>query len=286
MIERLCIIGVGLIGGSLARALREAGYCRSVVGAGRNPENLRHAIELGVIDSYETDLARAVAGADMVLVAVPLGAMEPVFSAIRGHLADGAVLTDAGSAKVSVIEAVRRAFGEVPENFVPGHPIAGIEQSGVAASLPDLYRNRRVILTPLPETAAAATQRVRSMWEVAGAEVVDMEPVHHDAVLAATSHLPHVLAFTLVESLARLQDKAEIFEYAAGGFRDFTRIASSDPVMWRDICIANGDAIQQMIERFIGDLQVLDRAVEARDGDRLLQIFADAKAARDRFVHK
>jgi len=286
MIERLCIIGVGLIGGSLARALREAGYCGSVVGAGRNPENLRLAVELGVIDSYETDLARAVAGADMVMVAVPLGAMEPVFRAIRGNLADGAVLTDAGSAKVSVIEAARRAFGELPANFVPGHPIAGIEQSGVVASLPGLYRNRRVILTPLPETAAAATRRVRDMWEVAGAEVVDMDPVHHDEVLAATSHLPHVLAFTLVESLARLHDKAEIFEYAAGGFRDFTRIASSDPVMWRDICLANGAAIQQMIERFIGDLQVLDAAVEARDDDRLLQIFTDAKAARDRFVHE
>jgi len=286
MIERLCIIGVGLIGGSLARALRETGYCRSVVGAGRNPENLRHAVELGVIDSYETDLARAVTGADMVLVAVPLGAMEAVFSVIRGHLADAAVLTDAGSAKVSVIEAARRAFGEVPANFVPGHPIAGIERSGVAASLPGLYRNRRVILTPLPETAAAATRQVRAMWEVAGAEVVDMDPVHHDEVLAATSHLPHVLAFTLVESLARLHDKAEIFEYAAGGFRDFTRIASSDPVMWRDICLANGAAIQQMIERFIGDLQVLDAAMEARDGDRLLQIFTDAKAARDRFVRE
>jgi prephenate dehydrogenase len=284
MIERLCIIGVGLIGGSLARALREAGYCRSVIGSGRSSGNLRHAVELGVIDSYETDPARAVAGADMVLVAVPLGAMEPVFSAIRGNLAKGAVLTDAGSAKVSVIEAVRHAFGEVPANFVPGHPIAGIEQSGVAASLPDLYRNRRVILTPLPETAGIAIQQVRAMWEIAGAEVVEMDPVHHDEVLAATSHLPHVLAFTLVESLARLHDKAEIFEYAAGGFRDFTRIASSDPVMWRDICLANGDAIQQMIERFIVDLQVLDAAVESRDGDHLLQIFADAKAARDRFV--
>lgn len=286
MIKRLCIIGVGLIGGSLARALREAGYCKTVVGAGRSPENLRHAVELGVIDSFETDLARAVTGADMVLVAVPLGAMEAVFSAIRGSLADDAVLTDAGSAKVSVIEAARRAFGEVPANFVPGHPIAGIERSGVAAALPDLYRNRRVILTPLPETAADPVRRVRSMWEVAGAEVVDMEPVHHDEVLAATSHLPHVLAFTLVESLARLHDKAEIFEYAAGGFRDFTRIASSDPVMWRDICLANGAAIQQMIERFIDDLQVLDAAVEAGDGERLLQIFGDAKAARDRFVHE
>jgi len=285
MIERLCIIGVGLIGGSLARALRAAGYCRHVVGSGRNADNLRLAVELGVIDSYDTDPARAVAGADMVLVAVPLGAMEPVFAAIRGKLADDAVLTDAGSAKVSVIEAARRAFGEVPAFFVPGHPIAGTERSGVAASLPDLYRNRRVILTPLPDTTAEATRRVRAMWETAGAAVTQMEPVHHDEVLAATSHLPHVLAFTLVESLARLHDKAEIFEYAAGGFRDFTRIASSDPVMWRDICLANGDAIQLMIERFIGDLQVLDQAVEARDGERLLQIFGDAKAARDRFVH-
>jgi prephenate dehydrogenase len=285
MIERLCVIGVGLIGGSLARALRDGGHCRHVVGSGRNPDNLRHAVELGVIDSYDTDPARAVAGSDMVLVAVPLGAMEQVFNAIRGSLADGAVLTDAGSAKVSVIESARRAFGELPPGFVPGHPIAGTERSGVAASLPELYRRRRVILTPLPQTAPAAVQRVRTMWEAAGAVVVVMDPVHHDEVLAATSHLPHVLAFTLVESLARLQDKAEIFEYAAGGFRDFTRIASSDPVMWRDICLANGHAIQRMIERFIGDLQALDRAVEARDGERLLQIFADAKAARDRFVH-
>jgi prephenate dehydrogenase len=222
----------------------------------------------------------------MVLVAVPLGAMETVFAAIRDHLADGAVLTDAGSAKVSVIESVHRVFGAPAEFFVPGHPIAGIERSGVTASFAELYQGRRVILTPLPETAAAAVARVRALWEAAGAGVVEMEPVHHDEVLAATSHLPHVLAFTLVESLARLHDKKEIFEYAAGGFRDFTRIASSDPVMWRDICLANKAAIQAMIERFIGDLQALDRAVEARDGERLLQIFGDAKAARDRFVEK
>ncbi len=157
---------------------------------------------------------------------------------------------------------------------MPGHPIAGTERSGVDGLVRGTLPGRRVILTPLPETAATAIARVRAMWEAAGARVVEMEPVHHDEVLAATSHLPHVLAFTLVESLARLQDKREIFEYAAGGFRDFTRIASSDPVMWRDICLANSAAIQAMIERFIGDLQVLDRAVEARDGERLLQIFA------------
>jgi prephenate dehydrogenase len=284
VIKRLCIIGVGLIGGSLARALRAAGYCGEVIGAGRNPVHLRQAVELGVIDRFETDPGQAVAGADVVLVAVPLGAMEGVFRAIRGHLTADTVLTDAGSAKGSVIEAARRAFGRVPDYFVPGHPIAGTENSGVAASVPELYRNRRVILTPLENTDPAAALRVRAMWEAAGAHVSEMEPAHHDAVLAATSHLPHVLAFTLVDSLARLGDREEIFAYAAGGFRDFTRIASSDPVMWRDICLANGDAIQLMIERFIDDLKAVGKAVQEGDGERLLEVFTSAKQARDRFI--
>ena len=286
MIERLCIIGVGLIGGSLARALREAGVCREVVGSGRNPGHLQQAVELGVIDRFDTDPARAVAGADMVLVAVPLGAMESVFDSIRDHLAENAVLTDAGSAKGSVIEAAQRAFGAVPGFFVPGHPIAGTEQSGVGASFAGLYRDRRVILTPADTTDPVATARVRAMWEAAGAYVTEMTALHHDAVLAATSHLPHVLAYTLVDSLARLGDQDEIFEYAAGGFRDFTRIASSDPVMWRDICLANGDAIELLIEHFIEDLQALKGAVHAHDGERLLEIFTSAKQARDRHIEK
>ena len=286
MIERFCIIGVGLIGGSLARALREAGYCRHIVGAGRSAAHLQKALELGVIDSYETDLARAVSGADMVLVAVPLGAMQSVFSAIRGQLADNAVLTDAGSAKGSVLDDARQAFGEVPGFFVPGHPIAGTEQSGVEASFAGLYNNRRVILTPVEQTDTHATGRVRAMWEAAGAEVVEMDPQHHDAVLAATSHLPHILAFTLVDSLVRITDQQELFEYAAGGFRDFTRIASSDPVMWRDICLANHDAIQSLIGEFIQELESVQRAVQAQDGDRLLECFANAKQTRDRFVEK
>ena len=286
MIERLCVIGVGLIGGSLARALRAAGVCQEVVGAGRNPATLQTAVDLGVIDRYETDLARAVAGADMVLVSVPLGAMAAVFRGIKGHLAAHAVLTDAGSAKGSVIEAARQVFGDFPAAFVPGHPIAGTEQSGVEASFAGLYKGRRVILTPLPDTDAHATERVRDMWEAAGADVVEMDPVHHDAVLAATSHLPHVLAFTLVESLVRLGDEGEVFEYAAGGFRDFTRIASSDPVMWRDICLANGDAIQLMLEHFFTDLRELTEAIQNRDGQHLLDIFTSAKNARDRFVDK
>lgn len=284
MIARLCIIGVGLIGGSLARALREAGYCREIVGCGRDSAHLQQAVDLGVIDRYSTDPAQAVTGADMVLVAVPLGAMETVFKAIRDHLDGTAVLTDAGSAKGSVIEAARQAFGTVPDFFVPGHPIAGTENSGVAASFSGLYRERRVILTPLEHTSREALARVRAMWEAAGAVVVRMDPRHHDAVLAATSHLPHVLAFTLVDSLARLGDRGEVFEFAAGGFRDFTRIASSDPVMWRDICLANGDAIQLMIERFSEDLQSLNRAVQEHDGQRLLEIFSSAKRARDRFT--
>ena len=284
MIERLSIIGVGLIGGSLARALRAAGACREVVGAGRNVGNLQTAVNLGVIDRYETDLAKAVSGADMVVVCVPLGAMEAVFNAIKGALAGQVVLTDVGSAKGSVIEAARRAFGSVPDYFVPGHPIAGTEQSGVEASFPELYHERRVILTPLPDTSRHATARVSDMWEIAGAQVVSMNPVHHDAVLAATSHLPHLLAYSLVDTLARLDENEEVFEYAAGGFRDFTRIASSDPVMWRDVCLANGDAILLMVEHYIKDLQVLSEAIRNHDGQQLLDVFSTAKAARDRFI--
>jgi prephenate dehydrogenase len=248
VIERLCIIGTGLIGGSLARALRLAGQCREVVGCSRNPEHLQQAVDLGVIDRFDTDPGQAVAGADMVLVAVPLGAMESVFSALRGHMDAAAVVTDVGSAKAGVIEAARRGFGELPGNFVPGHPIAGTEQSGVAASFAGLFQDRRVILTPLEQTSVAATARVRAM--------------------------------------ARLGDSDEIFRYAAGGFRDFTRIASSDPVMWRDICLANGDAILRMIDRFSGDLELLADAVRRHDGERLQAVFSSAKQARDRFVDK
>lgn len=285
MIQRLCIIGVGLIGGSLARALRQADACKEIVGAGRDPRHLQQAVDLGVIDRFDTDIAAAVKDADMVFVSVPVGAMAAVFSALKDNLSDSAVLTDGGSAKGSVIAAAEQAFGQVPAQFVPGHPIAGTERSGVAASVPDLYRDRRVILTPLPRTDGKAIARVRAMWEATGATVTEMEPTHHDEVLAATSHLPHVLAFALVESLARLHDKREIFEYAAGGFRDFTRIASSDPDMWRDICLANADAILVMIERFSTDLQVLADAVRDHDSDRLAQIFTAAKQARDGFAN-
>lgn len=284
MIRRLCVIGVGLIGGSLARALRAAGQVDEIVGSSRNAAHLQRAVDLGVIDRFDTDPVAAVQGADMVFVSVPLGAMSAVFAAIKDSLDAGAVVTDAGSAKSCVVADVRRAVGEMPPWFVPGHPIAGTEQSGVEASFAQLYQGRRVILTPVQETDSAALARVRAMWEAAGAVVNEMDVAHHDEVLAATSHLPHVLAFALVESLARMSEQREIFEYAAGGFRDFTRIASSDPVMWRDICLANAEAILAMIDRFEEDIAALAAAIRDHDGDRLLAIFQDAKAARDGFA--
>lgn len=284
MIERLAIIGVGLIGGSLARALRASGAVGEVVGCGRGLANLERARELGVVDRITQDPATAVAGADMVFLAVPLGAMRGIFEAIRDHLAPGAILTDGGSVKGSVVADAVAAFGGLPPRLVPGHPIAGTECSGVEASFAELYQDRRVILTPLPETDPEALDQVRALWEACGAEVTLMTVAHHDEVLAATSHLPHMLAFGLVDALARMRENDEIFRYAAGGFRDFTRIASSDPVMWRDICLANREALSAMLARFSIELTDLAEHIRRADGERLLELFARAKAARDRSV--
>ena len=281
MIRRLCIIGVGLIGGSLARALRKAQVCDHVVGSGRNPENLRKGVELGVIDHYESDAARAVEGADLVVVAVPLGAMGAVFKSISEALEPDAVITDVGSAKRIVTTAARSAFGAVPRNLVPGHPIAGTEKSGVAASLESLFRNRQVILTPDSGTSPIAVERVRLMWEATGATVVEMDADHHDEVLAATSHLPHILAYSLVDMLGRTEGQKEIFRYAAGGFRDFTRIASSDPQMWHDIFIANSDAILSVLESFERELGTIIAAIRAGDGETIKDVLVRAKALRD-----
>ncbi len=284
IVRRLAVVGVGLIGGSLARALREAGEVGEVVGCGRGRENLERGVALGVIDRWTHSVAEAVDGADLVFVAVPLGAMRGAFAAMRDHLAPDAVVTDGGSAKASVVTDARAALGARIASFVPGHPIAGTERTGVEASFAALYRNRRVILTPLSETAPAATQRVEAMWRACGAEVTTMSVEHHDEVLAATSHLPHMLAFGLVDALARLKENDEIFRYAAGGFRDFTRIASSSPVMWRDICVANRDALSRMLERFAEEMNDLADTIRRGDGDHLLEIFGRAKAARDRYV--
>jgi prephenate dehydrogenase len=284
LIKRLSIIGVGLIGGSLARALRAIGEVGEVVGCGRGKDNLEKAVELGVIDSYTHDIGEAVEGADMIFLAVPLGAMRDTFAAMQGHLMEGATVTDGGSSKGSVVEDCCAVFGaELPE-FVPGHPIAGTENSGVEASFAELYENRRVILTPTENTSPDALQRVTDMWELCRSDVTVMSVEHHDEVLAATSHLPHMLAFALVDSLARMKENDEIFRYAAGGFRDFTRIASSSPVMWRDICIANREALGTIMESYIKDMSELAETVAKGDGERLLEIFQRAKASRDKFV--
>jgi len=283
LISRLCIIGVGLIGGSLARALREANAVEEVIGCGRDIAHLQQAQQLGVIDHYVIDPAEAVKDADMVVLAVPLGAMQGIMERIAPVLMPGCILTDVGSAKGSVISAAQNVFGEIPPFLIPGHPIAGTEKSGVEASFAGLFQNRRVILTPTETSAADAVQKVRAMWEAWGADVVEMKVAHHDEVLAATSHLPHMLAYALVDTLARMDDSREIFDFAAGGFRDFTRIASSDPDMWHDICLANHDALVKVLEAFSDDLRLLAEAVRRADSDLLKDTFTRAKQARDAF---
>ncbi len=280
--RRLAIVGVGLIGGSLARALRRAGKRLEIVGYGRNHLNLQRALELGVIDRFETRLADAVQGADMIVVAVPVGSMARVLGELAPHVGADAVITDVGSTKGSVIDDARAALGEILPQFVPGHPIAGNERRGVEASTAGLFEDRAVLLTPVSETRPIALARVRAMWQTAGARVIEMDAPRHDRILAATSHLPHVLAYTLVETLAGMDDGEEIFNYAAGGFRDFTRIASSDPLMWRDICVANRDAILAALEAYRRRLDEVSQAIERADGDALIRLFERAKAARDR----
>ena len=282
-INKLAIIGVGLIGGSLAIALRNAGVVERIVGCGRGEANLKKALELGVIDDYTHDVAQAVESADMVFVAVPLGAMKTVFQQMQGALSEDALVTDGGSSKASVIADWLSVFGN-DRKLVAGHPIAGTENSGVEAALPDLYQNRRVIVTPTETTDKDRLDKVIRLWEVCGAEVSQMSVKQHDTVLAATSHLPHVLAFGLVDSLDRLEEHDDIFKYAAGGFRDFSRIASSNPEMWRDICLSNAEALTPILDNFIVELQGLSEVIKQNDGERLLKVFADAKKARDNYV--
>jgi prephenate dehydrogenase len=281
MIDRLAIIGVGLIGASLALALKKSSGVGHVVGCGRNQGNLQKGMELGVIDSYTTSIAEAAKGADVVVVATPLGAMKMAFEEIAGSISDQTIVTDAGSAKGSVIETAKAALGDRIRQFVPGHPIAGAEKSGVEAGLANLYENRRVILTPIESTDSAAVKIIEKMWIQCGASIEYLEVEHHDKVLAATSHLPHMLAYSLVNYLSNLNDHDEIFKYAAGGFRDFTRIASSDPVMWRDVCISNGAALEKFIEGYKQELDEVSIAIRNQDSNRLLELFSNAKSDRD-----
>ena len=280
---RLVVVGLGLIGGSFAKGIRATGLFREVVGVDLDPESRRLAVELGVVDRCEAELAVACQGADVIQLAVPILVMEKVLAQLARLDLGQAVITDVGSAKGNLVRAARQVFGHMPARFVPGHPIAGSEQSGVTAANPKLFRRHKVILTPVAETDPDALALVDHLWRALDADVEHMDVAHHDQVLAATSHLPHLLAYTLVDSLAKRNENLEIFRYAAGGFRDFTRIAGSDPLMWHDIFLANRDAVLQALDDFRDDLDALRAAVVEGDGHHLLGVFTRARVAREHF---
>ncbi|KAA1192438.1 prephenate dehydrogenase/arogenate dehydrogenase family protein [Pseudohalioglobus sediminis] len=286
-VETVAIIGLGLIGGSLAKALKDNGFCREVIGYGHREPSLRRGLELGVIDSFTLDLDAALSAADIVVICTPTLVAAEILVDILARteaLEQPPVITDGASVKGNLERAARSACKEFPPYLVLGHPIAGSERSGVEAARSDLYVNHRVILTPVAENSSEALALVSDMWAAAGATVVQMTVARHDAVLAATSHLPHVLAYALVDALAESDESDEIFRCAAGGFRDFTRIASSDPVMWRDIAIANKAALLQAIDQFNEHLQQLRRAVVEEDAAGMHETFTRAKQARDEFA--
>src|SRR6266852_80387 len=281
---RLAVIGVGLIGGSFALALKQAGKVSHVVGAGRSRANLEFARERRIIDSIAADPGAAARDADLVLVAAPVAQFASIFAALASSLKPGAIVTDAGSTKRDVVAAARSALGARIAQFVPGHPVAGAELSGAAAATAGLFLDRRVVLAPLPENRAESVQRVEDAWKACGARITRLAPEEHDAVLAAVSHLPHLLAYALVHDIAQRGNAEQLFSYAAGGFRDFTRIASSHPEMWRDICIANRDRLLEEIDRYSKDLGSTRKLLEKGDGAALEKLFAEARAARQRWL--
>lgn len=281
MIQRLALIGVGLIGGSLVRDLRALGLVEEVVGFGRSVANLELAVELGVIDSAAIKARDAVQGADAVVIAVPVGSIGAVLQEIGPDVGENAVVTDVGSVKQSVIDAARAALGDRFPCFVPGHPIAGTENSGVGASLEGLFRGRNVVLTPTDDTDTGAAATVHGIWQAVGARVVTMDAGEHDRILAASSHLPHMAMFALMDMLVRMDEHREIFEYSAGGLRDTTRIAGSDPTMWRDIVLANREALLGVLRQYHEDVGELVSAIEHGDADALLETFQRARAGRE-----
>lgn len=284
MIQRLAILGVGLIGGSFVLALKRAGLVGTVVGFGRNPENLAEAQRLGVIDVAALTVAEAVAGADAICLAVPVGVMPTLFQELAPHLAPEAIITDVGSTKQDVITAACNGLGARVSQFVPGHPIAGAEDSGAAAARPELFHGKAVILTPLPANHAADVQRVSDWWQACGAVVSKMASEAHDRVFAAVSHLPHLAAFALVAELAERPDALTYFQYAGSGFRDFTRIAASHPEMWRDIALANRGALLQELDAYLLALSAVRHEVAEGDSAALIQRFTRASQARRKLV--
>ncbi len=281
MFERIALIGIGLIGSSISHASRRAGLARSIVGSARTPATVETALRLGLIDHGYANARDAVAGADLVILCVPVGLCGPLTAEIRDVLRPGAILTDVGSVKGAI---VRDMAPHVPKgvHFVPGHPIAGTEQSGPESGFAELFDGRWCILTPTPETDPAATEKLKNFWQKLGSNVESMTPDHHDLVLAITSHLPHLIAYNTVNTAAHLErvTDSEVIKFSAGGFRDFTRIAASDPTMWRDVFLNNKDAVLEMLGRFSEDLAELQRAIRFGDGETLFRLFSDARAVR------
>ncbi|HZD90552.1 MAG TPA: prephenate/arogenate dehydrogenase family protein [Pseudolabrys sp.] len=285
MFNRLALIGVGLIGSSIARAAKAQNAVGSIVATARSPETRRRVAELGLADQVVESNAAAVEGADLVIVCIPVGACGPVAKEIGAHLAPGAILSDVGSVKGAV---VRDMGPHLPKNvhFVPAHPVAGTEYSGPDAGFAELFVNRWCILTPPQGTDPAATEKLAEFWRLLGANVDQMAPDHHDLVLAVTSHLPHLIAYTIVGTADELETvtRSEVLKFSAGGFRDFTRIAASDPTMWRDIFVANKDAVLEMLGRFNEDISLLTKAIRNGDGDTLFEHFTRTRAIRKGIV--
>ena len=277
---QVSVIGLGLIGGSIAAGIKQQGLASSVCAWDANAASLALGYDLGVIDSIAADIHEATAQADLIILAVPVQSMEQV---LRNVDLKDQVITDVGSMKGIAVEAARRVFGKLPENFIPGHPIAGSEKQGVVAADPNLFRQHKVILTPEEASNPAAIARVEKLWRGLGADVVRMSVSHHDDVLAQTSHLPHLLAYALVDTLSAGGDSLEVFEYAAGGFRDFSRIAASDPTMWSDIFQANKEPLVQALDQYLLKLETLKQLIESGEADQIKDLLSRAKVARDHF---
>lgn len=279
--RRVAMLGIGLINGSLAAVLRHQGAAGEIVACARAERTRDRALELGLCDRAEADPAAAVAGADLVVLGVPPAAVGKIAEAMRPGLPADAIVTDVSSIKAQIVREVVPHL-PTPSLFVPGHPVAGTEHSGPDAAFATLFERRRCILTPIEDTDPVAVERVRAMWELAGSTVDVMTPEHHDRVLAITSHLPHLIAYTIVGTVADLEDEArtEVFKYAAGGFTDFTRIAASDPTMWRDVLLGNREAVLEMLGRFTEDLVALQRAIRWGEGETLFELFERTRAIR------
>ncbi len=285
LFDKVCLIGIGLIGSSLARAIRRKKIARSIAISTRSGETLKRAQELDLGDTYFTDAGEAVRDADLVIVSVPVGASAIVAQQIAGDLKHGAIVSDVGSTKASVIAQMAP---ELPDHvhFVPGHPIAGTEYSGPDSGFATLFEGRWCILTPLPNTDEAALKKLNDFWSLCGSDVEMMDPEHHDQVLALVSHLPQLISYNIVGTASDFEDvsKADVIKYSASGFRDFTRLASSDPTMWRDVCLHNKEAILEMLARFSEDLSSLRANIRRGDGDALFQLFERTRSVRQSII--